>query len=261
MAKVDASKQTLFGISQSLSEIFEKIEEAGGELTEDIERDLSIKKEELTEKCKSYISAIRYLESDVSSCKAEKDRIDAIRKRSEGRIKFMKYSLKQAVMQFGEQTKTGGYKLSSEFNTISLSRSSAICINEDFVNYITKSFEGYVIDYFNNGKTINDYENEKYDFMQGFINSLNDEINAEITDEEERIEISERDLELINIRFDYRNNIASIINNPSAIVAIASIDGMGINSDVKSTDISEAVKNNENVSFAERSNDFNIRIS
>lgn len=261
MAAIDTSKQTLFCISQSLSEIFERIEEAGGEITEDIENDLKIKKEELTEKCKSYISAIKFLESDVASCKNEKDRIDAIKRRNEGRIKYMKYCLKQAVIQFGEQTKTGGYKLSSEFNTISLSRSSAICINSDFVEYITKSFEDYVISYFNNGGTIHDYENEKYEFMQKFINYINDEINADIQENDERIEVTERDLELINIKFEYRNNISSIINNPSAIAAIASIDGLSIISDVKSTDVTEAVKNNENVSFAERSNEFNIRIS
>ena len=66
------TNQSLFVITQSLNDIFDRIEDAGGEITPEIEQELAIRQDELESKCASYISAIRYMESNIEACKKEK---------------------------------------------------------------------------------------------------------------------------------------------------------------------------------------------
>ena len=61
----------IFEISRELDFIFDKLEENGGEFTEELEEQLSISQDEFTSKVKAYLSVIKHTESDVECCDKE----------------------------------------------------------------------------------------------------------------------------------------------------------------------------------------------
>ena len=66
---------SLYKISEKLQEIFEELEEQGGEFTEEQLKELEITEEELKEKVDNYVKVIKEFKNSAEFCKKEKDNI------------------------------------------------------------------------------------------------------------------------------------------------------------------------------------------
>jgi esterase/lipase len=94
--------KSLFAISSELKEIFNQLEESGGELTPELEQALQITKQELADKTLNYVHYIKKLESDLELTKVYEEQIKAFKSRKEKTIERLKEALLNAVEQFGE---------------------------------------------------------------------------------------------------------------------------------------------------------------
>lgn len=97
----------IFRIEQGLQEIFDEIEENGGEITPEIEQKLQIFESNFADKLTSYVDVVNKYKSDVVVCKAEEERIKAIRKTKENVVDRLRKVMLSAVEQFGNTGKSG----------------------------------------------------------------------------------------------------------------------------------------------------------
>lgn len=99
---LEIKNKSLFAISSELTEIFNQLEESGGELTPELEQALQISKAELKSKSLNYVHYIKKLENDLELVKVYEEQLEAFKKRKERILERLKDSLKTAVEQFGE---------------------------------------------------------------------------------------------------------------------------------------------------------------
>lgn len=102
------SQVSLFTIQNELLSIFQELEENGGELTTELEEALSIHQGDLAVKLSGYRSYHACIEHDIALCEKEEARIRDIRKSKERVLERLKGAMLQAVLLFGNDTKTGG---------------------------------------------------------------------------------------------------------------------------------------------------------
>lgn len=124
----------IFQIEQELKELFDTLEENGGELTPELEEALAISQADFVNKIKSYSNVIKQLEADLSAIKDEKDRLKAIedsKKRTKERLSSIMCS---AISMFGDTTRSGGKFVDYGTGRASV-RNSVVCeINEEVAN-------------------------------------------------------------------------------------------------------------------------------
>lgn len=124
----------IFQIEQELKELFDTIEENGGELTHELEEALTISQADFVNKIKSYSNVIKQLDADLSAIKDEKDRLKALedsKKRTKERLSTIMCS---AISMFGDTTRSGGKFVDYGTGKASV-RNSIVCeVNEEVAN-------------------------------------------------------------------------------------------------------------------------------
>lgn len=100
-------EKSLYAISFELKSLIDKIIESDGEITDDIENQLKISKEELYQKLGNYRRAVCMIENRAAACKAEKQRLDVLQKTRERAAKRLKDSMLEALLLYGETGKAG----------------------------------------------------------------------------------------------------------------------------------------------------------
>lgn len=91
----------LFEISEELLELMNVIEDAGGEITEEVAAKLDITKEQLEQKIKQYYYIIKLRSAEVQTAKDEKERLNTKQKAKENLVKRLKQTISVAVDLFG----------------------------------------------------------------------------------------------------------------------------------------------------------------
>lgn len=201
-------RQSLFAISAELENIFFEIEEAGGEVTEEILAKLAITEENLKQKLDGYRKAYTAISLEADACKKEEARIAAIRKTKENNAKRLKDSMYEAVVAYGETGKCGNKIINLVDSKLYTKKTEVVVINED----ILLTFKDLVFDQFrelynNDMLDISDTNVDSLD-PQGFIDVINAKFKAEYSERAERM-MEEygrlfvvEDLMLINIKFE-----------------------------------------------------------
>lgn len=204
----DNKRQNLFAISAELENIFFEIEEAGGEVTEEILAKLAITEENLKQKLDGYRKAYAAISLEADACKKEEARIAAIRKTKENNAKRLKNSMYEAVVAYGETGKSGNKVINLVDSKLYTKKTEVVVINED----ILFTFKDLVFDQFrelynNDMLDISDTNVDSLD-PQGFIDVINAKFKAEYSERAERM-MEEygrlfvvEDLMLTNIKFE-----------------------------------------------------------
>lgn len=98
---------SLYNIEQNLLRLFDEIDEQEGEITDEQLEQLTISEDRLKEKLKQYQDAIIKWKADAEACKAEEKRIAQVRRKYDNRCERLKESMKEAVIRFGDDGKSG----------------------------------------------------------------------------------------------------------------------------------------------------------
>mgnify|MGYP000409608615 FL=1 len=94
-------KTTLYNIEQEYLTLISEIESLDGELTPEIEEQLTINKEQLERKSVAYLQVISTKEGVNSAIDIEIKRLQALKKRNNGLVDNLKGRLLEAVNLFG----------------------------------------------------------------------------------------------------------------------------------------------------------------
>ena len=166
---------SLYSIQQDILDLFHHVEENGGEITDAQLEFLEIKQEELNKKLDSYNKAIANWKADMAACKDEEKRIHDRRKVYENRIERLKKSMLNAVLNFGDDTKSGGKCIELATSRLSTRRSVSTVIDDDRCSVLANAFRRAVDELYYNGvlETGDDID------LQGLVDSINANVKAE----------------------------------------------------------------------------------
>lgn len=164
---------SLYQIQEDILRIFNDVEAAEGEITDEQYDALVIKQEELKTKLDAYVKAIKSWEVDEKALKDEKKRFNDRQNVFKNRIERLKKAALDAVLTFGEQGKSNMF---IELPTCRLfSRSSqSIEVDEARIRIFMEELERYVrelvtADILYSGKDVD---------LQGILDVINANVKA-----------------------------------------------------------------------------------
>lgn len=202
----------IFQIEQELKELFDTLEENGGELTPELEEALAISQADFVNKIKSYSNVIKQLDADLSAIKDEKDRLKAMedsKKRTKERLSNIMCS---AISMFGDTTRSGGKFVDYGTGRASV-RNSVVCeVNEEVANQCVHAIWDKAVfgSSIGNPDVLSCYQpNEIQELINDYIERLNfNRTKDGLPPIDTAAVIDSDDLEYIDLEFDVKINAA-----------------------------------------------------
>lgn len=99
--------RSIFDIDRELYALYDEIEEAGGEITPEIEEKLELNGQEMTNKVRSITNFINSLNADLLAIKSETDRLAKLKKSKENTITGLTNLVLFAIKKYGVADKKG----------------------------------------------------------------------------------------------------------------------------------------------------------
>ena len=99
--------KSIFEIDKELYSLYDEIEEAGGEITPEIEEKLELNGQEMTNKVRSITNFINKLKADLLAIKSETDRLAKLKKSKENTITGLTNLVLFAIKNYGTEDKKG----------------------------------------------------------------------------------------------------------------------------------------------------------
>jgi len=116
---------TLYAISEQQREIESLLQETGGEITPEIEALLAVNETNFVEKSRDYGFAILRYKAMINAVKAEKERLDGIKKYAENAVARMEERLVDAMQLFGKP------KVELDTMKLSLRKSERVVVDDE----------------------------------------------------------------------------------------------------------------------------------
>jgi hypothetical protein len=121
----------IWNITAQFIELASLIEEAGGELTPEMEQELTITRESFAAKAEGYANLILKLESEAEAAATEIKRVQAIKKTKENTVLRLRDALLQALMVFGQEDAKGIRRHETDLLKISTRKSQSVEITDE----------------------------------------------------------------------------------------------------------------------------------
>ncbi len=230
----------IYQISQELLDIFDELEENGGELTPELEEQLNITQEEFRDKIKSYSNIVKMLENDIIDIKAEKSRLNDLQKSKEKTIERLKKIMIDAVEMFGDTTKSGSKYLDYGTGKVSIRNTQVVEVEEDitdrFVNRVLTCLRWY--------KQNNQLDTITTDIILDYCNSKSPD---EETNGDEITVLSKEDIAQIKANIDLDISVNDLLTTESGMKlakALAEYSVFTCKAKVSKTDIKANAKEN-----------------
>ena len=170
----------IFEIEKDLLELYDELEENGGEVTPELEDKLTITQEEFTRKVRGYTNIIKSLQNDMSSIKEEQARLKALYEKKDKTVNKLKEIIINAIDIFGDTKKSGVKYLDYGTGEVSVRKSEAVEINDDLV----KAVEMELIDAATFNKEINQLDCSDHVDLTSFVKKYSNDNNVAVTTSE-----------------------------------------------------------------------------
>lgn len=202
---------SLYNISNDILSIFNEIELADGEVTDEQYNALIIKQEELKTKLDAYVKAIKSWEADEKALKEEKKQLNDRQTVFKNRIERLKKAMLEAVINFGETGKNNKF-IELPNARIFTKNTQSVEINEPRINILIYKFRDLIQELVQQDIL---YTGEDVDLV-GILNSINAQCIAEFGEDFSPFNIS--DLKHIKINISYTDTIEELLkNNPDIL--------------------------------------------
>ena len=128
----------IYEISQALLDIYNELEENGGELTEELEKALTITQADFKQKVRDYVSVLKQIDLDITGIDQEVKRLKAYKESKSKAKDRLSSILTNAIDMFGEHTKSGGAYVDLGDEKVSVRNTTKVEVDTDTVNAIAK---------------------------------------------------------------------------------------------------------------------------
>ena len=137
----------LYEIEQELLDIYNELEENGGELTPELEEKLLLTQDNFKTKLNGYVNVINEITSRIDACKTEEKRISTLRKSREKSINRLKEIVQRCVINFGNINKSGNYSIELDTCKLATRGSDSLEFDEQRIEDLIYCVHRYIIDY------------------------------------------------------------------------------------------------------------------
>lgn len=188
----------IFEIDQELRDIVSEIEDNGGEITPELEKQLAISQKDFSEKVKSYCNVVKNIESDLDAIDKEVARLQSLKKSKQKTIERIEKVIKWAVETYGEVNKSGNRYFDYGTGKVNLRRTQKVELVDDTVENIVKQ----TFNYFNGLKFNNQLSCYSNIDKETLLNVINESLETSITED---------DLKAINADLSIKVPISELI--------------------------------------------------
>ena len=170
----------IYNLSKEFIQIFDELEENGGEMTPELQEKLQITKDNFRTAVKNMAFAIKTMEYESEAIKGEQKRLKELAEKKERTINNTKQYLINAINQYGDTKKNGVKYVDYETGEISVRKSKAVDINNNLVESINEALNKNVS--FNKSiGTFNDYSHDHLTDILSLADAYNAEFETEVT--------------------------------------------------------------------------------
>ena len=164
----------LYDISHDILRIFDSVESAEGEITDEQYAELCIKQDELKQKLDAYVKAVKEFQANADFCKNEKKSINDRQNVYKNRIEKLKSAMLDAVIAFGEEGKNNKF-IELPNCRIFTKTSKSIEADETRLDILSKEFYRLICELVRNGVL---YTGEDVD-LEGILAVINANVISE----------------------------------------------------------------------------------
>lgn len=137
----------LYEIEQELLDIYNELEENGGELTPELEEKLLLTQDNFKTKLNGYVNVINEITSKIDACKTEEKRISTLRKSREKSINRLKEIVQRCVINFGDINKNGNYSIELDTCKLATRGSDTLEFDEQRIEDLIYCVHRYIFNY------------------------------------------------------------------------------------------------------------------
>ena len=129
--------RSIFDIDRELYALYDEIEEAGGEITPEIEEKLELNGQEMTNKVRSITNFINSLDADLLAIKSETDRLAKLKKSKENTITGLTNLVLFAIKKYGVADKKGKKWIDWGTGKVTIRKSETVEVNSKKLDAIS----------------------------------------------------------------------------------------------------------------------------
>lgn len=131
----------IYNIKAELLDIYQELEENGGELTDELEEQLAITQQDFINQIKAFTDGIKSFKADIAAIDEEMNRLKELKTAKKKIIERISAIIIDAIELFGDTTKSGTKFVDYGTGKVSIRNSSSVEVDEDKVNGIVDSYK------------------------------------------------------------------------------------------------------------------------
>jgi hypothetical protein len=187
--------KSIFDIDRELYTLYEEIEEAGGEITPEMEKKLELNGQEMTNKVKSITNYINKLKADLLAIKSETDRLAKLKKSKDNTITGLTNLVLFAIRNYGTEDKKGKKWIDWGTGKVGVRKSTTVELDDKKIENLVDVLKTTVV----NGIYTNTLHQADSIDANAILDAAlhNAQIEGEITNAE--VEVEDMDDVIVNI--------------------------------------------------------------
>lgn len=242
-------EDNIYKIQENINRIFIEIEENAGEITEEQLEQLNINQENLKQKLSDYNKAIQIYKNYNEGISNEIKRLQELKKTRTNRIEVLRNTMKNAVINFGTDGKSGNKIIELEDCKLFTKSTESVIENKERLDILRYEFIDYCRELYKNDLLI---AGDDID-VQGLIDSINAKCIAERG--ENFIPFTIYDFICVNIIFKFTVSLKNLIeSNNYLLQAYYGLDySTGVDMDIDKNAVKYIVKDqntNNNITIS-----------
>ena len=187
--------KSIFEIDKELYALYDEIEEAGGEITPEIEEKLELNGQEMTNKVKSITNYINKLKADLLAIKSETDRLAKLKKSKDNTITGLTNIVLFAIRNYGTEDKKGKKWIDWGTGKVGVRKSTSVELDDKKIENLVDVLKTTVV----NGIYTNTLHQSSSIDSQSLLDAAihNAQIEGDITNSE--VEVEDMDDIIVNV--------------------------------------------------------------
>lgn len=137
----------IFEITQELQDVFAELEENGGELTPELEQQLTVTQNDFKQKVKSYSELIKCTEAEIKLIDEEVDRLKTLKESKKKTIARLEKVIIWAIDKFGETNKSGNKFVDFGTGKVNVRISDKVEVNDEYADNTVNNFITTITEY------------------------------------------------------------------------------------------------------------------
>ena len=244
----------LYEIEQELLDIYNELEENGGELTPELEEKLLLTQDNFKTKLNGYVNVINEISSKIDACKTEEKRISTLRKSREKSINRLKEIVQRCVINFGDINKSGNYSIELDTCKLATRGSDTLEFDEQRIEDLIYCVHRYVFNY-----TINP-ESTPQEILNGingcYINNILAPRGVDINDV---IPFTLDDLALFKLNITFNTNVNLLLTDIKLCDSINNYINVKLENGTMKVDIKDHIRDCD-ITIAHNVRNHNLQI-